>query len=259
MKRLGLALLAVVVTSTVSFADTQVDRSVELTGNSVSIEMISGKLTIEGTGDSNVVIKGVLRSDCEKLDVTSSKSGVKVEVDWTCSGNRRSYSADSELTVSLPRRAKLGVEVVSTDVSVTGMEGDVKGETISGTLEVRGDSKSLDLSSVSGRIALSGSSPLENLDLETVSGTIEAEVDPGSDASLDLQTVSGHITIRLPQSASADFDVTSFSGSISNDLGPAAKKTSDVLPSSELKFSLGGGGARIRIESLSGRIEIRKR
>ena len=205
MKRLGLALLAVVVASTASFADTQVDRSVELTGNTVSIEMISGKLTIAGTGGSDVVIKGVLRSDCEKLDVSSSNSGVHVEVNWTCSGNRHGHSPDSELTVSVPRRAKLGIEVVSTDVSVTGMEGDVDAETISGTLEVRGDSKSLDLSSVSGRIVLSGSSPLEDLDLETVSGSIEAEVDPGSDASFDLQTVSGHITIRLPQSASAEF------------------------------------------------------
>ena len=85
MKRLGLALLAVVVASTASFADTQVDRSVELTGNTVSIEMISGKLTIAGTGGSDVVIKGVLRSDCEKLDVSSSNSGVHVEVNWTCS------------------------------------------------------------------------------------------------------------------------------------------------------------------------------
>ncbi len=242
-------------------ADTPVDRTVPLTGRMVSIEMISGTLTVEGGSGRDVVVKGVLRHRCEEMEVDSDSEGVSIEVDWVCDGTKKgSYAYElSELTVRIPEGADLSVETISAPITISGVEGVLDIETISGTLEVHAESKSIDLASVSGPIRLVSTVPLDDAGIESVSGPIDAEIDPAPGATVDIESVSGSVVLKLPAGASASFDMSTFSGKITNALGPQAVKTSQYLPSSELSFTMGGGGARIKIETLSGRIDIRGR
>ena len=76
--------------------------------------------------------------------------------------------------------------------------------------------------------------------------------------SFDFETVSGTIELRVPAGLAADFDAETFSGKITNELGPAPKRSGQILPSQELSFSTGSGGARISLQSFSGAIRIRK-
>ncbi len=260
MMRSAFLTLMLASASGLALADTPIDKTIPFSGRSVSIEMISGELTVEGWSGRDVEIKGVLRHRCEELNVNTTSEGVDIEVEWTCSGSTRGDDqGGSQLTVRIPHGADLNVETISAPVSVAEVEGDLDIETISGTLNIRAASKAIDLASVSGKIALVSAVPLTDADLETVSGTIDAEVDAASGGTIDIESVSGSVVVKLAPGASASFDVTSFSGSIKNELGPPAVKTSQYLPSLELSFTLGGGGARINIETLSGRIDIRGR
>lgn len=260
MMRSACLAMALIAAAGLALAGTTVDRTIPLTGRSVSIEMIAGTLTVEGSGGRDVELKGVLHDRCEELDIDSDSEGVSIEVDWICHGSGQGGSRAADLTLRVPRGADLEVETISASVTVSGIEGGVDVETISGALKVRTESRSIDLASVSGPIDLSSSAPLEEADVETVSGSIELDVDPGPRGNIDVESVSGSVVIRLSASVSASFEVTSFSGSIRNDLGSARpRKTSQYLPSEELFFMLGGGGARISIETLSGRIELRER
>jgi hypothetical protein len=259
MKRLALLTLVMAAAAGMAVAELRVDRTVPLSSDgTLSIEMISGFLTIEGKGRDGVEITGVLRHDCEELDVMARGDRVEIEVDWVCDGHHR-MRGQTELTIRLPRDAHLEVETISADIDVSGTGGDLDIESISGTIDVRGDSRSMDVASVSGRINVVSSTPLEEGDFETISGRIEAEIEPARSGTIDMEAVSGDIVLRLPRGVSARFDIESFSGGIRNDLGPKARRTSEYLPSKELYFSLGGGSARIAIETLSGGISIEER
>ncbi len=261
MTRHALLILTFAAACGPALAETAVDRTVPFTGRSVSIEMISGELTIEGSSGKDVEIKGVLRHRCEEMEVETTSEGVAIEVDWVCSGSTKGdHHGGSHLTVRLPHGADLNVETISAPVAVSGVEGDLDVETISGTINIRAASRSIDLASVSGTIELISAAPLNDANLETVSGTIDAEIDPASGGTIDIESVSGSVVVKLASGASASLDATSFSGKITNGLSSEqAVKTSQYLPSSELSFKLGGGGARINIETLSGRIDIRGR
>lgn len=71
--------------------------------------------------------------------------------------------------------------------------------------------------------------------------------------------IAKRLELDLPSSTSARFDVSTYSGSIHNELGPPAKKTGRYTPGKELKFTLGGGDGRVRVENFSGSISLRRR
>ena len=123
---------------------------------------------------------------------------------------------------------------------------------------MQGSPKEAKLSTVSGEIVLDDGSSLEMLETNTVSGSTKAHVRFRSNGSFSFNSVSGAIELRLPSGVSADFDVSTFSGSIHNDFGHRAEKSSSFLPSETLSFRLGSGEARVRHNSFSGPIKIRK-
>lgn len=256
MKRLAILVLAAAASGGAALADTPVNMNIPFSGGTVSLEMIAGELTVEGYGGRDVELTGVLRSKCEDLDIHSDEGGVSIEVEWVCDGKTQHGRDGSELTLRVPRDAHVEIETISAGARITGLEGRLEAETISGTLDVRVDSRELDLGTVSGSIILVADRPVRDLDMESVSGSLRADVDPDNGASLDLESVSGSIVLKLPSGVSADFDVSSFSGSIRSDFGVKPTKTSKYLPSKELRFSVGGGSAAVSVETLSGSISL---
>ena len=78
-------------------------------------------------------------------------------------------------------------------------------------------------------------------------------------ATLSVESVSGTVDLFLPARFGAEFSVSTFSGEITNELGPAAEKASKWTPQKELSFTVGSGGAHIKVETLSGAVNIHKR
>ena len=69
-------------------------------------------------------------------------------------------------------------------------------------------------------------------------------------------TVPADLVLDLDE-LDADFYIETYSGSIKNDIGPEARRSSEYGPGRELRFTSGGGGARVSIESFSGSVKLR--
>jgi len=150
------------------------------------------------------------------------------------------------------------LQSVNGDVEASKAAGRIKAEAVNGSVVVRDTSGDLEASTVNGKLHVIGGS-YDRAEIESVAGTVRFEAALSGRAALSIETVSAPVELLLPATVAAEFRVSSFSGRITNELGPAAEKPSKWTPQTELSFTTGSGGARITIETLSGAIDIRKR
>ncbi len=172
------------------------------------------------------------------------------------SGSHTFHIEGSDLEIRVPRGCRVEVDTVSATIEVSDHEGEQELESVSGTIEVRGRPRDVELNTVSGTINLVTSGELQNGDFQSISGTIEVEAALSPSGRFDFEVISGSIRLCVPRGTSAEFDVSTFSGRIDNDFGYKPRKTSEWVPGQELRFELGGGGARVTMQALSGTIRI---
>jgi len=224
----------------------------------VSIELISGEVEVVGWERDEVKVSGTIGDDVEKVDVKSSGDKVSIEVKLPEDDSKHHAYKDSDakLVIQVPAGTHLEAESVSANFAVKALRGKAKLESVSGRVAVRGAPREVEVSTVSGEIDVETEAALQEGSFESVSGGIELRGAVAKGGDLSFETVSGGITLHLPADVSADFEVETFSGRIENALGPEPKRESAFVPGSTLSFSTGAGGARIEIESFSGRIRI---
>lgn len=255
MKKLQCLMLTLALSAGVLMAGQRVQETRSLSsGGTVSIENIAGSITVIGWDRDEVEIDGNLGNDGDRLEVHGDQGHLSIEVELD--NRRRRHLEGSDLEIRVPRRGRLEIETVSARITVSEFDGQIEAESVSGSIEVRGQPRRVELSTVSSRIECITDGRLGDGEFESVSGRIEFDGDLSSGGDFDFETVSGTIELRLPSGVAADFEVSTFSGTISNDFGYRAEKTSRYLPSKELAFSVGGGGARVSVETLSGAIRI---
>ena len=208
---------------------------------------------------------------------------------------RHGAAAGADLEVRVPEASRVRVEGFASSVQAEGLAGRLEVETVNGSIAVKGGTAALELqsvngaveidgaaqrveassvngrvtirsaggdveaSSVSGGVEVSGAS-YSRVELEAVSGALRFTGALTPNASLELQTVSGEVELELPAEQGAAVSVSTFTGQIRTDFAeaPAPEKTSRHTPEKELRFTIGSGGARIQIETLSGSVNIRK-
>jgi hypothetical protein len=224
-------------------------------GGLVEVEMISGTIRVIGWDQNAVEITGRLTRPAEQLDIDSDGDVVSIEVNPL---HGRYHDLDESLEIRMPRGARLEVETVSAPVDVTDLTGDVALSSISGNIRLKGDLRSVEVETVSGTITLEDGGDLRRGSFETVSGVIRARANFQPRGRFDFETISGTVELTVPSGMAADFEVQTFSGRIDSDFGPDPRRIDPPLPSQELIFSTGAGGARITIESFSGMVKIRQ-
>jgi hypothetical protein len=164
-----------------------------------------------------------------------------------------SVSGDVEVNASTTR---LDVSSVSGDVSFTGRARRVHAESVSGDLRFSGIDGEFGVDTVSGRVGVTASR-LSQLKAGTVSGDLDFDVDLIGNASVGVEAMSGEVTLTLPASLSATVNAESFSGSLHADFPVTI--VDNKGPGSEMHGKVGGGDARIELESFSGDIRLRRR
>jgi hypothetical protein len=189
-------------------------------------------------------------------DVSIESFGAAIEVSGVL-GQVSAETVNADVRVTGAAR-KVRAESVNGGVSVSGASGHVQAESVNGAVSVRGGAGEVDASTVNGPLIVSGSS-FSRATLETVNGTLTFDGGLGAGGSLDASTVSGDVELVLPATTAADFSVSTFSGEVRNELGPAARRASRYTTEKDLTFSIGGGGANVSVETLSGSITIRRK
>jgi hypothetical protein len=238
----------------------------------VTVSNISGSVRVVGGDRSDVHITGTLGRGIEKLEVTGSGSRLDVRVIYPrqcedCGG--------AEIELAVPAGVRPEVQTVSADIDVSGVRGDARVESVSGSITLA-TAGSVRAKSVSGEVTIRGGGP--RLHASSVSGDVEVTMDAVSDAELETvsgnvrvasalaprgrleaTSVSGNVEVALPAGTGADVEVESFSGAIRNALSREAVTEDMRGPGRRLQFVTGDGSARVYLKSFSGNVRINKK
>ena len=263
----------------------------------IDISNVRGSVTVSGWEQNRVEISGTLGKGSKGLRIDGSGSRINIQVEkpessgWFNWGSN-SKMEDSILDIRVPQAAELHIETVSAEVTVTGSSGQLLNvDSVSGKIRLDSNARELEVGSVSGRVELSGSGERAHVEtvsgdidsranrgrlkLETVSGNIAAATDtyrefsassvsgdislrgkPTDDARVDAETMSGDIRIDASADLSARIEAETFSGRIRTDFGKVEEP--EHGPGRSLDTTVGGGSARIKIDTFSGDISIRR-
>ena len=253
MKAGALAGVALLIFSTA--VNAAVKETEELTfdvapGARISLENINGDIVIVGgSGDKVHVVAHKKAGQQEYMDelkvvVNADKDYIRIETrhpksegGWFKWGNDSSGSVSYELEVP----AGVNLDTVSTvngDVNIKAVSGLVKAETVNGSLEAAG---------------LKG-----DVDLETVNGSVKADFDQlGAGQRVTAEAVNGKIVLLVPGNISARVNAETVNGSINaDDFGLKPEKG---FVGRDLSGEIGGGDARISLDTVNGSIRISKK
>jgi len=219
-------------------------------GGRISLENINGDIRITGNeGDTVNIIASKKAGKQEYMDelkivVDADSDYIRIETrhpsnkdSWLNWGNNHSGSVSYVLTV--PAGVNLDkISTVNGDVEISSMSGKVKAETVNGDLVA------------SGLVA--------DVDLETVNGGIDAEFDSlGASQRVSAEAVNGRIVLKLPADASARLHAETVNGSI--DADDFDLDIDKGFIGRECDGQIGGGDARIELDTVNGSIRIVKK
>ena len=178
-----------------------------------------------GPNDEDVVICAIWndRTDCDEHGYNSH--------------NVRNNDVSVQFRVMVPRGVKVGVSSVNGAVSVEGATSEVEANTVNGEVEVTTSGGPVNASTVNGSVTarMGRFENDEDLNFSTVNGTVITEFSGDLDADIELSTVNGRFQ--------TDYPVT-----INGRLDPR-----------HLRARLGRGGRRIRLSTVNGNVELRRR
>ncbi|HLU13551.1 MAG TPA: DUF4097 family beta strand repeat-containing protein [Arenimonas sp.] len=197
--------------------------------------------------DLRVQVPAGVSLDIDSVSATVNVTGVagqRLDVD-SVSGN---------VTVRAARPGEARLVTVSGDVEAELDTRELRAETVSGDLDLRGRiGGRVSLETVSGDLRLEAGS-VGRLDFSSVSGDARLKLGLEKGGSVQADTVSGGLDLALPAGTSARLRVETFSGRIRSPVGKV--ETEEFGPGSSLRTRLGDGQGDIRLESFSGNVRI---
>jgi DUF4097 and DUF4098 domain-containing protein YvlB len=295
MKRIQAIGAAVLLAGAMVAAQAQEEGSFEKTvaasaTGEVEITNVSGTVQVAGWDRAEVEVRAELGDQVERVDVTNEGGRTRIKV---IIPRRGGDDTDADLQIRVPRKSELTVSTVSADITARGVDGeqrlksvsgnvrtevadrDAEVKTVSGDLWLRGKSQpaKLRLSTVSGNVRLDrGAGEVEavttsgDLNLEvaqassvrvrTTSGSLEFRGKLPGNAELDAESVSGDLNVRAAAEKGYDFEISTFSGDIENCFNLDAVNTNRYGPGRRLTGKQGDGGAKVRIQTMSGDVEV---
>lgn len=181
-----------------------------------------------GAGDQDVLVCALWgdRATCDE-------NGYRSRGSWSGERNR----VHVEFTVRVPRNVKVAAYSVNGEVRVRDVTSEVDAETTNGGVVVSSLSGPVNARTTNGniRVTMGQFDLASDLTFETTNGTVVAEFAQDINAEIELRTVNGRFM--------TDFPVT-----ISGRIDPR-----------RLRATLGKGGPRIRLATVNGNVELRRR
>jgi hypothetical protein len=152
--------------------------------------------------------------------------------------NRRDNDVSVEFRVRVPRGVRIGASSVNGSVTVNGATSEVRASSVNGSVEATSTGGPVEASTVNGSVfarmgRLTGD---EDLEYTTVNGSIHVEFDGElTNADVEMSTVNGRFELNFP--------IT-----IEGRLNPR-----------HLRTRIGSGGRRIKLTTVNGNVELRRR
>jgi len=263
----ALLLAGVVVAAPLAAQPTQSDSSFTWSGKIpagrwIRVRSLNGPITVSASNGDNVEVTGIKRwrrGDPAVVRFETKKFGPDDESVVICAlwgersscdergydtrggrreRGRRDNDVSVEFRVLVPKGVRVGVSTVNGDVTVDGATSDAEGRTVNGDVEV----------STSGGRAQAAS----------VNGSVRARLGRlDTDGPMEFTTVNGNVRLELPADAGADLEMETVMGSLNTDF---EMTVSGRMDPKHLRTHVGRpGGPRIRLETVNGSVEVRKR
>ncbi|MDB6085230.1 MAG: hypothetical protein JWN43_3111 [Gammaproteobacteria bacterium] len=256
---------------------------------SIEIVNVAGSVDLSGWDRSEIDVTGTSGDNIERVDVTTNGTHSSVHV-VSRSGSSWGGANEAHLTIHVPGKSAITATLVSADLKLKNLQGQVKVQTVSGDVSgaVGGDLQAttvsggvhlkapaanvIEVKTISGDIQISGGggeveittisgdaqvelAALKRGRFKSVSGDLTAVFTLAAEGQIDAESVSGGQRFEFASVPAADFDVQSFSGDIRNCFGPKPLQ-SRYGPGSRLAFKTGDGKGRVRIETKSGDVHL---
>lgn len=247
-------------------------------GDVLSVETWMGSLTVRVHGYDEVRVS----EGAEEERVRVVRDGVRLRV----SGRHPGSAGD--LLVEVPQWMGVEVHSLSLDVDVEGVDGAVGIQVLEGDLRLRELAGDVRANTLSGEIqgwALEGDVVLSTLDGDirvrgargrmraegtdgdltfddvqaaevravTVDGDVSFRGEISRGGALTLATHDGNVEAWLPAGTEADVEISTFDGSFESEFPVRTRAFQAGRP---LRFTLGGGGARVVLQSFDGDIRL---
>lgn len=150
----------------------------------------------------------------------------------------RNNDVSAEIRVLLPKGVKIDAQTVNGAVNIDGATAEVNAETVNGEVDVATSGGRVNASNVNGNVRarlgrIESSAPMN---FETVNGSVIVEFDGDFGGDVDLETVNGSLN-------------TNFEMTVSGRLDPKHLRAHIGKP----------GGPRLKLETVNGSVELRRR
>jgi hypothetical protein len=228
-------------------------------GQWIRVRNLNGDLRVRASTSDKVEItatKSWRRGDPKDVRIETRKSSdgsILVCAFWTedatCSETsyeshsrndgwrRRDNDVAVDFEIRVPKGVKVGVFGVNGAVSVDGASSEVRAATVNGSVDAVSMGGPVQASTVNGSVhaTMGRFDGDQDLTYSTVNGTVVAEFTGDVDADIDLSTVNGRFQTDWPVTISGRIDPR------------------------RLRATLGKGGRRIKLSTVNGNVELRKR
>ena len=186
------------------------------------------------------------------IDIKTISGDIKI---GTAKNGVKCQTVSGEIKIGTAQNGVKG-KTISGDISLEAITGNADLKTISGEITVEGLKGSFKADTVSGDIELETFSHAEEIEAESISGSIElyGELSPGGIYEVDSH--SGTIKIGIPAESDFELQTKTFSGDIQCDF---ELTMSGKINRKKLQGVVGKGGTSLIISSFSGNIRITKR
>lgn len=263
--------------------DMELDTMFEVNPSAVlGVRNHAGEIIIR-TWDRNQMRVQASYSSDDRVKVFTSESSVKIR-----SETRHGHPDVVDYEITIPRTMGVDLWGFSTDVSVDGVQNDVRIETMSGDIEIRecagtlaarsveGDirliatSGNLEINGVEGDVtvvefqgelhaeSIDGDIALDNIrsanvEAKTVDGNVDYQGSISDDGRYRLTTHDGNVVVAIPANSNVTVSVATFDGEFEAEFPIRLDRAEGRR---KFSFTLGNGSARLELHSFDGDIRL---
>jgi DUF4097 and DUF4098 domain-containing protein YvlB len=152
-------------------------------------------------------------------------------------------------------------EVVSGKISASDIIGDCDFKSVSGSIGVARVMGSVEAETTSGPIILTAIEGARNVRAKVLSGSVSFDGKLEKNGRYSLEAMSGRLEMAVPAGSAFDLEAESFSGGIATEfeITVIGKISSGRGPGRDLRGTVNGGGASVRLKTFSGQIRLIKK
>jgi hypothetical protein len=216
-------------------------------GGHIRLENINGNVHIQAWDSDLAQVDAVKYSnsqqdlDAAEIVVDARPDTIAISTKYNKKYHPLDRAHDSratiEYTLMVPRNAHLdSVQLVNGDLSIKGVSGIVEAASVNGHVYAAG---------------LRGASHLS-----APNGKVEVDFDRQDTENLELDSVNGSVAITVPPDANARLAANTLRGKMSNDFGLPVQE--DDVTGRDLKAQWGDGHARIKLQNVNGNVAINR-